>query len=106
HLVVVEIERLLRDYFKGTFVAGHGIPTVKYLAEQVHLSPGYLGDLLKKETGKNAQDHIHFYLIEEAKNALLGSDKSVAEIAGALGFEYPQYFTRLFKKKTGMTPLE
>jgi len=72
----------------------------------VHLTPGYLGDLLKKETGKNAQDHIHFYLIEEAKTVLLGSDKSVAEIAGALGFEYPQYFTRLFKKKTGMTPLE
>ncbi|WP_406844192.1 helix-turn-helix domain-containing protein [Flavobacterium soyae] len=59
-----------------------------------------------KETGKNAQDHIHFYLIEEAKNVLLNSNKSVSEIAYSLGFEYPQYFNKLFKQKTGKTPIE
>lgn len=61
---------------------------------------------IKKETGKNAQDHIHFYLIEEAKNVLLNSNKSVSEIAYSLGFEYPQYFNKLFKQKTGKTPIE
>jgi YesN/AraC family two-component response regulator len=72
----------------------------------VHLSPSYLSDLLKKETGKNTQDHIHFYLIEEAKNILLSTNKSVGEIAYSLGFEYPQYFNKLFKQKTGKTPVE
>jgi AraC-like DNA-binding protein len=65
-----------------------------------------LGDLLKKETGLNAQEHIHQYVIEEAKNILLNSNQSVSEIAFHLGFEYPQYFSRLFKQKTGKTPLE
>ncbi len=83
-----------------------GLPTVKYLAEQAHLSPNYLSDLLKKETGMNTQDHIHYFLIEEAKNILLNSDASVSEIAYALGFEYPQYFSKLFKQKTGTTPQE
>jgi AraC-like DNA-binding protein len=79
---------------------------VKYLAETVHLSPGYLGDLLKKETGMNAQEHIHHVVIEHAKNTLLNTDQSVSEIAFDLGFEYPQYFSRLFKQKTGTTPLK
>jgi AraC-like DNA-binding protein len=83
-----------------------GLPTVKYLAEQVNLSPSYLSDLLKKETGKNTQEHIHFYLIEEAKNSLINTDKTVSEIAYTLGFEYPQYFNKLFKQKTGQTPME
>jgi AraC-like DNA-binding protein len=104
--VVVQIEKLLKEYFKKSDLIETGLPTVKYLAEQVHLSPGYLSDLLKKETGKNTQDHIHFYLIEEAKNILLGTNKSVGEIAYSLGFEYPQYFNKLFKQKTGKTPME
>jgi AraC-like DNA-binding protein len=82
------------------------LPTVKELADKVNLSPNYLSDLLKKETGKNAQDHIHYYLIEEAKNILMGTDKSVGEVAYLLGFEYPQYFNKLFKQKTGLTPNE
>jgi AraC-like DNA-binding protein len=65
-----------------------------------------LSDLLKKETGKNAQEHIHYFLIEAAKNILINSDKTVNEIAYNLGFEYPQYFNKLFKQKTGQTPLE
>ncbi|KAI9452843.1 transcriptional regulator, AraC family [Russula earlei] len=104
--VVVQIEKVLRAYFRDQQINEKGLPTVKYLAEQVHLSPGYLGDLLKKETGKNAQDHIHFYLIEEAKNILVNTNQSVGEIAYSLGFEYPQYFNKLFKQKTGKTPIE
>ncbi|MCD9015606.1 helix-turn-helix domain-containing protein [Parachryseolinea silvisoli] len=104
--VVAQIEKMLREYFKRNDIHGQGLPTVKHLAEQVHLSPSYLSDLLKKETGKNAQDHIHFYLMEEAKSILLSTDKSVSEIAYSLGFEYPQYFNKLFKQKTGKTPVE
>jgi AraC-like DNA-binding protein len=106
NFVVAQVERILSEYFNWNNINEKGLPTVKYLAEQVYLSPGYLSDLLKKETGKNAQDHIHFYLIEEAKNILLSTDRSVGEIAYALGFEYPQYFNKLFKQKTGKTPVE
>lgn len=102
--VVGRIEQLLQDYFRSGLLKEHGLPTVKYLAEQVHLSPNYLSDLLKKETGKTAQDHIHYQLIEEAKTVLLQSGASVSEVAYELGFEYTQYFSKLFKQKTGMTP--
>ncbi|UOE46204.1 helix-turn-helix transcriptional regulator [Mucilaginibacter sp. SMC90] len=101
--VVAQVEKILTGYFKGD---NSGLPTVKYLADKVNLSPNYLSDLLKKETGKNAQDHIHYYVIEEAKNSLLSTNKSVGEIAYGLGFEYPQYFNKLFKQKTGKTPVE
>jgi len=103
--VVTQVEKILSDYFRNGGLEEKGLPTVKSLADKVNLSPGYLSDLLKKETGKNTQDHIHFYLIEEAKNMLMSSDKSVSEIAYALGFEYPQYFNKLFKQKTGKTPV-
>jgi len=101
--IVVQVEKVLTDYFKTSV---NGLPTVKYLADKVNLSPNYLSDLLKKETGKSAQDHIHYYVIEEAKNILLNTNKSIGEIAYALGFEYPQYFNKLFKQKTGKTPVE
>jgi AraC-like DNA-binding protein len=103
--VLEKVETILRQYF-STETPLNGLPTVKYLAETVHLSPGYLGDLLKKETGMNAQEHIHHVVIEHAKNTLLNTDQSVSEIAFDLGFEYPQYFSRLFKQKTGTTPLK
>lgn len=83
-----------------------GFPSIKYLAGQLHLSPNYLSDLLKKETGKNGTDHIQLSLIELAKDRLLGTTISVSEIAYNLGFEYPQYFSKMFKKNTGMTPAE
>lgn len=102
--IVSQIESLLRNYFTVSDVKE--LPSVKSLADKVHLSSSYLSDLLKKETGKNAQEHIHFYLIEEAKNRLLNSPSSINEIAFSLGFEYPQYFTKLFKQKTGYTPIE
>lgn len=82
------------------------IPTVEEIADKLHVTPRYLSDGLKVETGKTALENIHAYQIERAKNMLLGSDDSVASIAYALGFEYPQYFARLFKKKVGQTPTE
>ena len=103
--ILAKVEALLKQHYSIKTLP-NGLPTVKHLADAVHLSPGYLGDLLKKETGLNAQEHIHQYVIEEAKNILLNSNQSVSEIAFHLGFEYPQYFSRLFKQKTGTTPLE
>jgi AraC-like DNA-binding protein len=96
---------VLNNYFK-TGNLNTGLPTVKYCAEQLLLSPNYLSDLLKRETGLNAQDHIHHFIIEEAKTRIQNSNLSVSEIAFELGFEYPQYFSRLFKAKTGMTPIQ
>lgn len=104
--IISQIENILTQYFADNKINEQGLPTVKYLADKVHLSPSYLSDLLKKETGTNAIEHIHFYLIEEAKNLLLNSEKNINEIAYNLGFEYPQYFNKLFKKKTGKTPME
>jgi len=103
HDTVTQIEMLLKEYFSGQMTQ---LPTVKYLADKVHLSASYLSDLLKKETGMNAQDHIHYWIINEAKNKLLGTTQTVSEIAYSLGFEYPQYFSKLFKQKTGTTPVE
>ncbi len=103
--VLAKVESLLKQHFSIKTLP-NGLPTVKDLADAVHLSPGYLGDLLKKETGLNAQEHIHHYVIAEAKNILLNSNQSISEIAYHLGFEYPQYFSRLFKQKTGTTPIE
>ncbi len=104
--IVSQIENILTQYFSDIKINEQGLPTVKYLADKVHLSPSYLSDLLKKETGKHTQEHIHFYLIEEAKNLLINTEKNINEIAYNLGFEYPQYFNKLFKKKIGKTPKE
>lgn len=82
------------------------IPSVEELAGQLNMTPRYLSDGLRVETGKTALENIHAYQIERAKNLLLGSDDSVATIAYALGFDYPQYFSRLFKNKVGMTPTQ
>ncbi|MGF1565416.1 MAG: helix-turn-helix domain-containing protein [Flavobacteriales bacterium] len=83
-----------------------GLPTALECAQHVNLSPNYLSDLLRKETGKTTQEHIHFWVLEEAKDRLLGSNQSVKEIAHSLGFEYPHYFSSLFKKKVGVSPSE
>lgn len=96
--VIVDFENCLSNHFKSENVNGN-IPTVKYCANLLNLSPNYLSDLLKKETGKSAQEHIQFLLLEKSKTQLLNSNKSVKEIAYSLGFEYPQSFSKLFKKK-------
>ena len=104
--IVSKVESVLKGYFENESIRNEGMPAVKYIASKVNLSPGYLSDLLKKETGLSAQDYIHYFVIEQAKNILVQSNHSVSEIAYSLGFEYPQYFSRLFKQKTGKTPLE
>ena len=104
--IIIEFERLLNDAFLSDELEKKGLPSVKDFAEKIGLSPNYLSDLLKKETGMNGTDHIQYQVIELAKDRLLSSSLSVSEIAYDLGFEYPQYFSKMFKKKTGMTPAE
>lgn len=104
--LLVRFENSLSNYFNSNELQKNGLPSVKYFSELLFLSPNYLSDLLKKETGKNAQELIHYYLIEQAKNNLLNTNDNVNEIAYNLGFEYPQYFSKLFKSKTGMTPIQ
>ena len=104
--ILSRFEELLTNYFNSELPQKKGLPTVKYCADNLHLSANYLGDLLKKETGKSAQEHIQLRLIEAAKEKMFEKDKSVSQIAYELGFEYPQYFSRLFKKRVGMSPNE
>ena len=103
---VSEFEKLLKSYYDSDKQFTLGIPSVKYCGKALNLSPNYLSDLLKKETGRNAQEHIHFYVLEKAKTNLLNSNSSVSQIAYDLGFEYPQHFSKIFKSKTGMSPTE
>lgn len=99
-------ERILDGYFHSDLPQKQGIPTVKYCAERMNLSVNYLSDMLRKDTGKSALEHIQLRLVETAKEKLSGSEKSISEIAYELGFEYPQYFSRLFKKRVGVSPVE
>lgn len=94
----------LATYFKKGLLVTQGLPSVSTLASRLNLSPRYLSDLLKQETGKTAIELIHIYLVNEAKNRLMGDDQSVSEIAYQLGFENLPYFSRLFKKETGISP--
>lgn len=95
---------VLNDYFTKGDLLNKGIPTVDWLAGKLKVSHRYMSDMIKAETGKTAIDQINLFLIEEAKNLLLTPNASISETAYKLGFEYPQYFSRLFKKKTGMSP--
>ena len=104
--IIEKFESLLRDYFKSDKPQTSGIPTVSHFAEQLHLSANYFGDLVKKETGKTAQEYIHMKLIDVAKEKIFDPDKSVSEVAYELGFKYPQHFTRFFKQNIGQTPNE
>lgn len=104
--LLIRFETLLDAYFSSDRPQSEGLPSVKYFAEQLHLSANYFGDLIKKETGRTAQDHIQLKLIDVAKVRIFDVRKSVGEIAYELGFKYPQHFTRLFKKLTGLTPKE
>ena len=104
--VIAVVEKFLLSYLRSDQPRQKGLPTVAHCAKAVNLSNNYLSDLLKKETGKSTQEHIHYFLIEEAKTKLLNSNNSVSEIAYGLGFEYPQYFSKLFKKKVGIAPFK
>ncbi|MDT0678686.1 AraC family transcriptional regulator [Autumnicola musiva] len=101
---LVNFEKLLNDYFRSESPQKHGLPSVSYFAAQLNLSPNYFGDLIKKETGKSAMDHIHLKMIDIAKARIFDAEKSISQIAYELGFKYPQHFNRMFKKNTGYTP--
>lgn len=98
--------KLLEAYFDSGQQYENGIPSIEQIAAQLSVSQRYLSDTLKKETGKNTTEHLHLYLIDAAKNRLLNPDKTISEVAYDLGFEYPPYFSRLFKKKEGISPTE
>nr|WP_319267085.1 helix-turn-helix transcriptional regulator [uncultured Draconibacterium sp.] len=97
---------VLDEYFELNLLEEKGIPTVEWLASKLGVSRRYMSDTIKAETGKTAVDQINLFLVEEAKNLLLSPNASISETAYKLGFEYPQYFSRLFKKKTGLSPKE
>jgi len=104
--VLSKFENLLNEYFLSEIAKDSGLPSVSYFADRLHLSANYFGDLIKKETGKSAQEHIQLKLITLAKERIFDTDKSVSQIAFELGFKYPQHFNRMFKKNTGYTPIE
>ena len=104
--ILARFETLLDEYFAGSKVQNGGLPSVKYCAGELCLSPGYFGDLIKKETGRSAQAYIQSKVIDIAKERIHNPEMSISQIAYELGFQYPQHFTRLFKKTTGITPNE
>jgi AraC family transcriptional activator of pobA len=101
---VSKFNDVMAAYLKNGLLVNQGLPTVSALASQLNLSARYLSDVLKQETGKTAMELIHIYLVNEAKNRLMSDDQSVSEIAYELGFENLPYFSRLFKKETGISP--
>lgn len=104
--ILVRFEKILKDYFASDQPLENGLPTVSYCADKLFISPNYLGDLLKKETGKSALEHIQLKMIDVAKEKIFDSEKSISEIAYELGFKHPQHFTRMFKKSVGLSPSE
>ncbi|WP_018336951.1 helix-turn-helix domain-containing protein [Butyricimonas synergistica] len=104
--ILARFEELLDGYFASDKPQSYGTPSVAYCAEQLHLSANYFGDLIKKETGKSAQEYVQQKIMDTAKDMLANLEKSVSEIAYALGYQYPQYFSRAFKKVVGCTPNE
>ena len=104
HDILTRFERLLDNYFDEDETSPKGLPTVKYCAGELCLSSNYFGDLVKKETGKTAQEYIQLKLIDVAKEKILNPGKTISQVAYELGFQYPQHFTRLFKKIVGCTP--
>lgn len=94
----------LEKYFQSGRLQENGVPSIEQIADQLSVTQRYLSDTLKKETGKTTTEHLHLFLIDEAKNMLLAPNASISETAYQLGFDYPQYFSRLFKKKVGLSP--
>jgi AraC-like DNA-binding protein len=104
--IVSQFHAVLNNYFKSGKFAETGMPSIDYFSDKIHLSGNYLSDLLRKETGFAIKDHVNNFIIEKAKTLLLSEVETVSGIAYNLGFNYPHYFSRLFKSKTGMTPQE
>jgi AraC-like DNA-binding protein len=103
---ITKFNEYLDEYFEKGIVTEKGLPTVNYMASKLNISTKYLSDILKQETGKTALELIHLYVISEAKNLLVEGEQSISEIAYKLGFENPPYFSRLFRKETGVSPKE
>ena len=101
-----QFNQQLSAYFDSGQLQENGIPSIEQIADRLSVSQRYLSDTLKKESGKTSTEHLQLYLIDEAKNMLLHPHKTIAEVAYELGFEYPPYFSRLFKKKEGISPTE
>lgn len=106
HHLIGRLEDLLTNYFNSERLIKNGLPTVAYFAEALNVSPGYLSELLKVLTGQSTQQHIHSKLVEKAKEQLSTTNLSISEIAYELGFEHLQSFSKLFKAKTKLSPLE
>jgi AraC-like DNA-binding protein len=104
--LLARLDEILATYFNDKTALLQGLPTVQFIAEQLNVSPKYLGDMLRALTGLNTQQHIHMKLIEKAKEILTISELTVGEIAFQLGFEHPQSFSKFFKSKTNLSPLE
>ena len=104
--VLEKFEVLINEYFQSGKPQSIGLPSVAWFADELHLSAGYFGDLVKKETGRTAQEYIQSKVIDVAKEKIFDQSKSVSEIAYELGFKYPQHFSRLFKKRVGHSPNE
>ena len=104
--ILERFEENLNAYFHSDKPQMIGLPSVAYFADELNLSSNYFGDLVKKETGQSAKDYILFKTISIAKEKVFENDKTVNEIAYELGFKYPQHFTRLFKQKVGVSPME
>ena len=104
--ILVRFEKLLDNYFHSELVHTQGLPTVKFCADKLHLSANYFGDLIKKETGKSAQENIQLKVMSLAKERIFDKSKTLSEIAYELGFKSPQHFSRVFKNETGHTPNE
>lgn len=104
--ILDKFENLLNGYYQSDKPQTTGLPSVAYCAGELNLSPNYFGDLIKKETGKSAQEYIQAKIIDVAKERIFDIDKSISQVAYDLGFKYPQHFTRLFKQKVGVSPNE
>ena len=104
--ILEKFEKLLNEYYRSEQPQNIGLPSVSYCAAELHLSPGYFGDLIKKESGKTAQEYIQCKVIDLAKEKIFEPNKTVSEIANELGFKYPQHFSRLFKQRVGYSPNE
>ena len=103
---LTDFEKLLNDYFTSGKPLSIGTPTVAYCADQLHLSANYFGDLIKKETGTSAQEYILVKTMAVAKELLADPSKSISDVAYAVGYQYPQYFSRAFKRIVGCSPKE
>ena len=106
HDILSRFDNTLDQYLESPKTSQLGLPTVKYCANVLCLSPNYFGDLIKKETGITAQEYIQHKIIETAKEHILDPTTSISQVAYTLGFQYPQHFTRMFKRVTGVTPNE